>query len=295
MESGVAIRWYGLSTLTAAAPLLVAMAITGPDGIVPRRRITIPVATLATLAALLAGRRGILVVVVLAPLITIAVLRSGDNRSIGRTIPLWRMLTSFAVLMLVIVSWHQAQVRRIREVVIDSFLLYLGGLDTASASADDELRLSQASRLIEEWSSSPVLGHGLGSLVPNYARSVERPWSFELQYHQLLLDSGMLGILGFLIALYLAFTSLRRTMMLHPARRASLVSTSVGAVALLAANASNPYLQAVGHGWGVALAAGAIIAVCGRRPRNEPTQWRKTAASCEMRASDKELEAAIPV
>jgi hypothetical protein len=271
----VGVRWFGLSTLTAAAPLLMAMAIIGPDGIVPSRRFTIPVASLATVAALTAGRRGILVVVVLAPLITLAIKSLASSDSKRRDVPAWQVLGALAMPALLIVTWANPTVQRARTVVVDSLLLFTRSLDSASASADDAPRLVQASRLLGEWESSPLVGQGLGAVVPNYTRSELRPWSFELQYHQLLFNSGLVGVLALAAAMILAFASFRRGLTQHPEHRSVLVATAVGAIALVAANTTNPYLQAVGHGWGIALAAGALVAMRTAAPASTPMKSRR--------------------
>jgi hypothetical protein len=55
---------------------------------------------------------------------------------------------------------------------------------------------------------------------------------------------------------------------MSPEHVPTLVATSVAALSMLVANASNPYLQAVGHVWSVALVLGVANALL--RPRAQP-------------------------
>ena len=263
-DQGSAIRWLGLSTLAAATPLMLAAAVMGRDRILPRRIVTLPVGLLALLATAVAGRRAILVVAVVSPLLALLMRRLLTARAKRRfTIrPVWIYLAPL-ILLSAISVWGTQMGVRVQQAFADTAATYFGvgqGSGTAK-TADDVIRIDQSQKLLDAWATSPVYGKGLGAVLPDFARSADRPWDFELQYHLLLFNTGLIGALLCAAALGIAGRELRRTAMAHPEFVPSLVATSVAAVSLLLANASNPYMQAVGHGWGIALAAGTVALV----------------------------------
>lgn len=69
-------------------------------------------------------------------------------------------------------------------------------------SADDE-RTIQRPYLVEAFTDSPILGSGFGG-VAGYLRNVDRPWTYELTYYQLLFNMGVVGasVLGVLFSFY---------------------------------------------------------------------------------------------
>ncbi len=71
-------------------------------------------------------------------------------------------------------------------------------------SSEDE-RTIQKPYLIDAFMESPVLGSGFGAYA-GYTRSDERPWTYELTYHQMLFNLGTAGVtvLGLLFSLYFA-------------------------------------------------------------------------------------------
>ncbi|MDN5794742.1 MAG: hypothetical protein L0H79_03200 [Intrasporangium sp.] len=140
--------------------------------------------------------------------------------------------------------------------------------------------------LVSAWSDSPILGHGLGAVLRSgFTRSDDRPWMFELQYHQLLFSTGLVGILLTAAALVVLAVAMRRAAALFPEHRSVIVTTGVASTALLLANASNPYLQAVGHQWGAAIGAaviGALLKSKSRHSVEEPersSQFRSRSTS----------------
>lgn len=278
-SAGSGIRWYGLSSLTAAAPFLVAGLIMGPDRWMPRRSVTGVAAALTVVAALLAGRRAILLVVVLAPLIAL-MLRSlaAPRIRAPRTIPRPAMLTVLTLPVLVWAAWESSVVVQIRMVLLAVLATFFGTGDTRDLKIDDVVRTEQTRAILDAWADSPLWGQGLGAVVRGFSRSDERPWQFELQYHQLLMNEGLIGIAAVGAATTLVAVAVLRTFRASPELQSSLAAAATAAAALALANASNPYLQAVGHGWGVALVAGVTLAAqftsrpapAGRRTRRRP-------------------------
>jgi hypothetical protein len=71
-------------------------------------------------------------------------------------------------------------------------------------SSEDE-RTIQGPYLIDGFMKSPVFGSGFGAYA-GYSRSDDRPWTYELTYHQMLFNLGTVGVtvLGLLFSLYFA-------------------------------------------------------------------------------------------
>ena len=69
-------------------------------------------------------------------------------------------------------------------------------------SSEDE-RTIQKPYLVEGFMNSPVFGSGFGASA-GYARSDERPWTYELTYYQMLFNLGIVGVtaLGVLFSVY---------------------------------------------------------------------------------------------
>lgn len=283
-DQGSAIRWLGLSTLTAATPLMLSAAIVGKDAILPSRKLTAVVGLVALAATVVAGRRAILVVAVVSPLIALVMRRwlTRTERRKVRIHPAWVYGAPFLVLA-AFAAWGTSPAVRARQALSDTMATYFGagsGSGTVK-TIDDVVRVEESRNLLDAWSQSPVFGKGLGATIEGYSRSDLRPWTFELQYHVLLFNTGLVGVVLCLVALFIAGRELKRVAVACPHLVPSLTATSVAAVSLLAANASNPYLQAVGHGWGIALAAGIVTAAArvaeAKSPAPAPSEARPLA------------------
>jgi FtsH-binding integral membrane protein len=107
-------------------------------------------------------------------------------------------------------------------------------------------------------------------LESGYTRSDERHWAFELQYHQFLFNYGAVGVVLIVIAAVLVLALARQAAAASPENLPVLVVVGTAALALLIANATNPYLQATGHHWGIALAVGVAHALALGRDPDEP-------------------------
>ncbi len=115
----------------------------------------------------------------------------------------------------------------------------IGSLKEAFSAED--ARSLQTPYLINGFMKSPVFGSGFGGYA-GYKRNELRPWTYELTYHMLLFNTGLLGSV-FLLTLYgcyffLVIGLLRRF------KQASAIPFSllVAFCSLLVGSYSNPYL-----------------------------------------------------
>jgi hypothetical protein len=123
----------------------------------------------------------------------------------------------------------------------------------SGVGADESIRSDQAAHLLRAWSMNPIFGSGFGSQIPGYARTSERPWVLELQYHLLLFNVGLLGITIAVAIGITAFVLIRKAILFAPQFEPTIIVSTTVAVSMLIANATNPYLQAPGHMWAIFL------------------------------------------
>ncbi len=264
-----ALRFYGLSSLAGAAPFLVAGLMTRRSedrSAMPRRRWLALAFALCLVMAVLGGRRSIVAVTVASPLIagTVWWALAGPERrrAIRHTMasfPQRRFglaativgVTGFAIGA----AAGLGQLQRGFGIVKSGVISVLGLAVPRHGNADDAIRADEARRLLDAWREAPLFGHGLGARIDGYARSTSSPWSFELQYHAWLFVGGVVGVVLLVVALGWGWRLIR----VAAARTRDLpmlVASVSAATAMLIVNAYDPFLQAVGHWWPVALALG---------------------------------------
>lgn len=267
-----AIRLYGLSSLAAAAPMWVASLLVRKHPLLPGLFIRISAGAMSTAAALMAGRSAIVVVVTLTPLVVWGLrmlMRRRDVAGVripGSVLVAGLITIALAPVLIPIASSYPA-VRIAWAAAVDL-------VRPSGTTPDGYIRQEQTTQLFRGLDESPWFGHGFGAtLESGYSRSDARPWDFEMQYHLL---GFQVGVIGFaLMTLVVVFTliaarnaALRRAEMVPV-----LVVTGAAAIGMLIANATNPYLQAPGHMWAVFIFIGAINAtLTGSRSSHAVTQ-----------------------
>jgi hypothetical protein len=187
---------------------------------------------LGLLVTVLAGRRALWLVIILVPAVCLGVAlvsRSARRISKGGKRFLFVYVALAATIGPVYLFVTDIQQPAALEYVQSAF------------SAEDE-RTIQKDYLIEGFIDYPVIGSGFGAYA-GYTRNVERPWVYELTYHQMLFNVGVVGVslllLGFLFFLHLALAGLR------DAREDFAVRLGIlaGFLAISIGSYSNPYLQ----------------------------------------------------
>ena len=113
----------------------------------------------------------------------------------------------------------------------------------------DSVRAVSGEALIDSWLQSPLIGHGLGATVEGSIRSPSRPWNFELQYHMMLNSIGLIGFLMLAVVAILLFVIAIRVYRFERQKFAFLAAVVTGALSLVIANATNPYMHTPGHYW----------------------------------------------
>lgn len=256
------IRFFGLSTLAAAGPLWAASLFVRGDALLPHATWRVYAASSSVVAALVSGRRAIVVVIIIGPLIawiSLALIRWQWSRTgvSDRAKPkLWalRRIGVAVVATLVVLGLVEvAAPSLVRLSAIPRSFASAMALVGLGQSGVVDVRVAEAGALIDGWKKSPVIGSGFGAALPSFVRDRQKPWSYELQYHLLLFQTGLAGALLAIVALLAGLKQLRAAARAKPAFAATLGVTSAGAISLLLANAIDPYLQAPGHMWAIYL------------------------------------------
>ncbi len=115
----------------------------------------------------------------------------------------------------------------------------------------DSLRANEL-RALTSWDSPAELlvGRGFGATIDRGA--IERdmsPWQTELQYHLIFYWTGLIGLVLLGAIITACAIGVIQAAKVHTAVNPALFVVTIGALAALAGNATNPYLQAPGHLW----------------------------------------------
>ncbi|GAA1886191.1 hypothetical protein [Lapillicoccus jejuensis] len=328
--SALSVRWYGLSAVGLATPVVVAALAMRRESWAPSWRLSLPASLVATTVCIGAGRRAFLLTLALTVLLLLVV------RALGlwttRRAPSWRSalhqvlaLAAVAALLLTplgsntlyqvgsatAIAAHKVGValpaptppgRKATPTTPSTPGTTAGGTTAPGAGSstpgggtpggsggtsgdappsastpeepapapalneDDAIRADEAGELAAGWHGSPVLGRGLGAVLPDgYRRNEARPWDFELQYAVVLMNVGVVGSLVLAACAALVLLAAVRAARRQP--RSALVAGAAAALGVVVANATNPYLQAPGHQWTLFLGAGVAngILVAGHR------------------------------
>lgn len=78
-----------------------------------------------------------------------------------------------------------------------------------NAEASDYVRLIQLDYLLKGINEAPVLGHGLGSYVPEYTRGDELPFLYEMEWFALAYQFGIAGCLCLLLLFLMIIKKIR--------------------------------------------------------------------------------------
>lgn len=255
-------------------------------------------ASLALAGAVVSWRRAIVLILVVSPVMAILALvalrfrnaRSSNPRFSGRAFILLAVAALIAAGLSFLAQPHFASMFGSAvgssSKIVEGQKAHLPTPDLPSVddsklsvAADDaladEIRKNESQNLLAP--SSPadwIVGRGFGATIDRGAVVRDmKPWQTELQYHAIFYWTGILGMLLLVATFVTAFLSVRKAFRLDAGLRAPLYVSTVGALAALAANATNPYLQAPGHMWPVFLPlmiASAVFA--SHSTRQEPAE-----------------------
>ena len=250
-EGFVELRLPSLAVLPFVLPFLIAAAVCWGTRDAPvRRRFIWPALVAALLLSLLSGRRAVLLVVSVAPLLVLgllALLPRAERRALrGPVLVLLGGLTVSAFgLGGFLASTYGFDVGVLWQTFREGF--------DPTASESSSIRAVQLSELLRGWSEHPLLGAGHGGFVRSHVRDAARPWSYELSYPTLLFQTGLVGL--FCYGALFGWLFARGIAMIRAGGQAArtMLPVLVGLACFLVANATNPYLLKFDFMWTVFL------------------------------------------
>lgn len=237
---------YSISTLIFVVPFMFALL----HGFVFNQKSLFWLLCLAfvlcLILAILSGRRVLWLVLILTPIIygLLSIIKIKRERIKLRFNVAWLVLLPILTIVLTFVfGTFELDLYAIIKQIVAAFG---GGSGPIEASA--YLRFEQAAALHDGWMQSPLLGHGHGA-VAGVIRSYEMPWAYELQYHALFFNTGIVGALlyaGCIVWIYWQGVRMIRSSVEYGRLMLPLL---VGLTCFLIANATNPYLLKFDYMW----------------------------------------------
>lgn len=263
-------RLYALSSMVFVAPYLLASILVSPRLLSGRNVFKLVALVLVLAVVYYGGRRALLLNVLISPLL-VAVLALALPRR--RRALLVRRVTGVAVALGVSAVFvlvigrgdHRA------GIAIRNLQAYVSAGFDGSSTGEARVRFDQLESLLDGFGRAPLVGSGLGATT-GYVRS-ERVWEYELQYPLLLFHLGIVGFCVYVVGMLWIFANGWRVIARDERWSRPLLPTLVGLASFLLANATNPYFQAFGHLWVIALPV-AYINRAMWRPGWRRTPWR---------------------
>lgn len=140
--------------------------------------------------------------------------------------------------------------------IVEYFFLAFNIVSDDSAT----IRSQQFFSLMEQWSKSPLLGHGLGASVDTMIRSDEMSWAYELSYVALLFQVGILGVLIYTFSVIWIYYEGIKIVRARKDASPIILPFLAGLSGFLLVNATNPYLAKFDYLWTIFLPIAAINA-----------------------------------
>lgn len=72
-------------------------------------------------------------------------------------------------------------------------------LDMEGSAMSNNIKLEQTKILLNKWKDSWLIGFGFGSYVEGYTRSTASPFSYEMQAPMLMMQTGLIGLLTWVV------------------------------------------------------------------------------------------------
>ena len=240
-------RLFSISSLLFSVPFLIAALLTWPKNSempVSRRWLWIAF-VLGIILVLLSGRRALLLVVVVSPVIALTLRHFLPGHGRVRNTKLVIRVFAGAALLLPVIVFYLSSVfdfdmRSVWEMFSEGFDFTRSG----SALA----RYEQFFALVDGWSQHPLLGAGHGAGVA-YSRSSEMSWAYELSYLALLFQTGLLGFLAYASGMVWIYWMGIRMIRSGDTIGLYMLPVLVGMSCFLIGNATNPYLGKYDYIW----------------------------------------------
>jgi hypothetical protein len=240
-----------IASLLFLVPFLISALVIWPrSDEMPVRRRWIWLATMLALPlVLLSGRRALWISVGAAPLVALLFriwLRRGRLSGFAP----WRRLLTRGLVAGVLLLMALQAVTGLQPGDIWSTLRQGFDFSTGDAGLG---RAIQFQALIKGWSESPLIGKGLGAVLPGIIRSEEQPWSYELVYVVVLYTTGIVGVALYCYGGLWVLRQAGRMIRDGDPGAPVLLAVLVGSIGAVLASATNQYLVKFDGLWTVFL------------------------------------------
>jgi hypothetical protein len=267
----VQMRLYAISGLVFLVPYVVAsLVVTPPDapGALRRRWLWLAF-VLGVVGTLLAGRKALLLTVMATPLVVVALRQLLPAAERARSARSYRRFVIAAGVLLAAMLVYLPATGRFDWGEFAAMIR--SGFDVEGDVGASE-RYQQARALVTAWAAHPILGWGWGHGAPDFLRSEDRPWEYELQYVLLLFSTGVVGWLLYAAGVVWVYWTGGRVIRSGGPHATYMVAALTGLTAILFANGTNPYLVSAGNMWMVFLPIAIINSwLLGRAATGEPS------------------------
>jgi hypothetical protein len=201
---------------------------------------------LSLTTVLLSGRRALLLLVLVAPPLTL-LLRAWLSESVKRESRRWvrRVVWTALALTVILVVIMTA----IGAMAPEGFVDMVASGFRFNSDAVAMSRRDMFFGLINGWLEQPLFGSGHGASVRGVIRAVDTPWAYELSYVALLYHTGVVGFVAYSAGPFWTFVKSRQIVRTGWPESPYLVATLVGTACFLLANATNPYLEKYDSIW----------------------------------------------
>jgi hypothetical protein len=191
---------------------------------------------MALVVCLFSGRNALLVVSAAAILITIYLLPRDSRDVLLRNLIRYIIYSAIIVIFYLALSDSTYSFGEIYKLLSENF--------TSSAN---QTRANQAQLLLDGFISSPITGVGLGVPHPSVFRSATSPWSYEMVYHAMLYQTGVIGTMIYIFLMLVpplsCFLICRKNRLLVARHDGcTYVPIGIGFFCVLIADSTNPYL-----------------------------------------------------
>lgn len=243
---------YSVTSLAYLVPFLTTAALTWRSSNFPVWRVIFWAGVAVGFVALvLSGRRTLIVLMIIPFIFAILYNLLIRDRSRSRII-----IGLFALMVCGLTVWLLQSPLDAINSVIGSYGL--------------QVRIDQAAALIAEWQKQPLLGLGLGGSASDLVRSYEDPWSYELSYLVLLMNTGIVGSLIYLFSIIWIYWMGVKVIAEDVRLRIYMFPALSGLTVVLIANATNPYLNNFSFLWFIFYPVAIInLSLLNRKAKNQ--------------------------
>jgi len=245
-EGYTAMAIAGMNSLPFLVPYVMASLAVPPSRLGHSRWWRIALLTACALSwftVIAAGRRALLLVMFLSPLLIVFLrrLRPAAERSDGS-----RSMTKFFLAFAASISIIFVSLSLIYE--FDLRLLwdrFASGFDLSAQTVDrgGAERRQQFIALSRGWLNRPFWGAGLGASALGSIRSETMPWSYELYYLSLLYQTGIVGMAAYAAGIAWIFWRGIKIVREGGQLGGIMIPMLVGCACFLIATGTNPYLD----------------------------------------------------